>query len=84
MSIRIYKEAEKPSYPTMLQDGQIAVIREAKSTEFIGTVVQRFGNHLIHVGRNRGCAWSDYFLQHGPNLTFGFEILPKGTLLEIE
>lgn len=71
-----------------LKDGQLAeVISWDEYEDCIGTIVQRFENHLISVGEPWHKAWSNFYLGHinAKFLTnkFTVRILSPGELLEV-
>jgi hypothetical protein len=48
--------------PSLLKDGQIAVLTAGGTygfTGYVGRVVQRVGSHLITVGKGSSARWSD-------------------------
>jgi len=75
---------------TDMMDGDIAIITEwgnDPTIGYVGRVVQRHGDDLIEVGHNVARTWTDAF--HAAhhldiNRRYMVEILPPGTVLEIQ
>jgi len=72
---------------TLMSDGQIAIIVKwgCNSTDHIGDIVQRWGNHLIRLGEKDIKSWPSLFSSLSTSPLTGCEvrILPKGTLIEV-
>ena len=64
-------------------DGQIAVITEWPITEHVGTIVQRYGDDLIALGKSSGNCWSDSLGPERVMTDCCVEILLRGTTLEL-
>lgn len=45
-----------------MNDGDVGVIVEWYFAEYHGTLVQRYGQHLIAIGKRSGHSWPDYFV----------------------
>jgi hypothetical protein len=70
-----------------MSDGQIAIIQEwGNLPTHIGTVVQRYKNNLIAIGKESGDGWGDLFCceDRYKNKNFMVEIIGKGSVLEID
>jgi hypothetical protein len=67
-----------------MKDGDVAVIISWSSHEYVGRVVQRYGNYLLVLGANSGLGWGETFSSPRPlRPECRVRILPKGTLLEV-
>ena len=78
MSIKI-KKNNKEILPKFLKDGQLAYISSwpGMYTD-IGKIVQRHGDELIIVGKDKGECWSNI-----SDLTFYVTVIPNGTELVV-
>lgn len=66
--------------PIDMKDGEIGIVRVSEYGHE-GTIVQRFDDILISLGRGKGSSWSKICTY--PITNMKIEILPKGTRLEI-
>jgi hypothetical protein len=67
-----------------MRDGQIAEIVEWRVHEHIGIIVQRYGEHLMELGKGQGDSFSNVFLSSGDWSDFKVRILQNGETLTIE
>jgi hypothetical protein len=79
-------EETTPSIPLLdMQDGQIAVITDWTSSQYVDQIVQRWNNHLIRLGAPAGSSWPDIFRRRYEEVSprNRVRILPPGTKLEV-
>lgn len=67
--------------PAEMKDGQVGIIREWSSCEYIGRVVQCHYNTLVSLGMPGDYSFGNIKALDKPHLQI--EILPPGTTLEI-
>jgi len=66
---------------TVFADGQIAVIHKWPGAPYHeGTIVQRYGNDLVSLGKPEGKSWRDRCTNNHPGLV---RVLPTGTELQV-
>ena len=82
--MKLISQTQSDIHVKQMLDGQIAVIINWSYREYIGRIVQRFGNHLINLGHTESNSWPELFLPDSqlPKTCRVF-ILPPGTKLEI-
>lgn len=66
-----------------MEDGQIAIITNWGShSKYAGTIVQRYGDHLITLAADSSHGWTNLFLsKHG--IEYQVKILQIGTVIRI-
>lgn len=64
-----------------MQDGDIAVITQWNAGQYIGRVVQRYGDYLISVGALMGHGWGKMFPADWPECRV--RVLEKGETLVV-
>lgn len=78
------KDKSKPDVNvTEMKDGDIAVITDWSVGEYVGQIVQRYGDDLVTVGDNWGHSWSSFF-QRNHSKQCRVRILESGDELVIE
>lgn len=66
-----------------MADGQVAIITEWDIEEYVGAVVQRYGDHLVLLGEGSWRSFPDIFVKNMFVERGRVQCLPKGTLLEL-
>ncbi len=70
-------------HPCELRDGQIAeIIKWDSHIQYIGTIVQRYREDLVSIGKKSGDSWFD-IASLKTNSTLLVRVLPDGSKLEI-
>lgn len=73
-------KADQPEfYASDLKDGQVAIVLDEN---YAGDIVQRYGNHLVTLGKPKGQGRSGFFDNDIPCLEC--RLLEPGELLEID
>ncbi len=79
--MKLINDTKTMIMPIDMLDGQIGVIRMwGLNTQYVGRIVQRFGDKLISIGIGTGNVWTELSCLGNECLV---EVLPKGTILEI-
>jgi hypothetical protein len=79
--MRIINEDCKSVRIDQMEDGDIAVVRDAGETSIeIGKLVQRYKANLIFIGERSGKCFTDYFIGR---TTVKVEILKPGTQISV-
>jgi hypothetical protein len=83
--MEIYKEVPPGSLSIdHMQDGDVAITTDFDSDpDYIGKVVQRYGNHLVRLGFASGKSWENFFAKDHSKNSITVRILPSGTLLKV-
>lgn len=83
MSIRLVEKPVDRSIPVIeMKDGDIGVITKWTYTSAVGTVVQRYMDILISIGKHSRNSWSSIF--PNGNDSCRVRLLEKGEILIIE
>lgn len=61
MSVKLTNQVTGDIPVHEMKDGQIAVIKWAGSPDYIGRIVQRYGDRLITIGMKSKYGWSNLF-----------------------
>ena len=64
-----------------LKNGQIAELVGGNET-YHGEIVQRYGNHLIMIGRSAEHSWPDFFEDRTEQSILKVRVIKKGEKLE--
>jgi hypothetical protein len=84
--MKILKEPIQEIPVKDLKDGEIAIITEWSASEYVGRIVQRYGEHLVALGSSRGSSWPEFFNEDfsiRPLDNLKVRVLPKGTQIEL-
>lgn len=77
-------EESKSEIPVLdMQDGHIGIITAWKWSTHVGDVVQRWGEHLICLGKGYTSSWPHFFNETSVGFGNRVRILPPGSKLEI-
>jgi len=71
------------TFVTSMLDGDIAVITNWSVSNYVGRIVQRYGDSLITLGEDSGWGWGEYFKNVKSDSQCRVRILEKGETLEV-
>jgi len=81
--LQLVKNKPNGSLVCDMNDGDIAVIVAWTQAEYVGHIVQRYGDVLITLGKPEGYRWPDCFRLGGLNSFCRVRILEKGETLVV-
>ena len=86
---RVIKNAQEGTSVFDMIDGDIGqiILWDGLKESYIGTIIQRYNNALVVIGKDYGSSWPD-LLKSGRDTNssrekFMVELLPKGTQIEL-
>ena len=83
MSVKLTNQVIKDIPVYEMKDGQIAVITNwGYIPEYVGRIIQRYGNSLISIGMDCGKAWPE-FINEKPDNAYRVRLLQPGETITI-
>ncbi len=83
--IKLKKEPEPIDVPVKhMVDGDVAIITSWSVEQYIGTIVQRYGDVLMSLGKPSSRSWHEILKSANSQLDCRVRILQPGTELVIE
>ncbi len=74
MKIKLKNTNTTTNHVFEMKDGDIGIITSQEHRQYVGKIVQRYGDHLICLGSESGNSWTDLFVEKRSSLQMNFYV----------